>query len=264
MAGRKKYAIAALMIFTGAVNAQERLTIYTAASTTNVIQELIKQYTDKHDVVITPVFASSSSLARQIEQGAPADLFISANRKWMDYLVDGGIVDAGQVEPIAHNDLVLIAPASSKAKSFQLDSPADWQRILQGERLAIGQPESVPAGIYAKQALQSLGVWNTVKPRLAPAKSVRTALSVVERGEAALGVVYGTDAVISDAVTLIKPFPASSHKDITYPMATLTNDAATRDFASFIRSEQGKQIFRQYGFKVLQTGSDKRIDRQIY
>lgn len=263
MAGRTKYAIAALMIFTCVVSAKERLTIYTAASTTNVIQALIKQYTDKNEVTITPVFASSSSLARQIEQGAPADLFISANRKWMDYLVDGGIVDAQQVNPIAYNDLVLIAPASAKARRFHLDSPTDWRRILQGERLAIGQPESVPAGIYAKQALRSLGVWSTVKSKLAPAKSVRTALAMVERGEAALGIVYATDEAVSDGVTLVGTFPASSHKTITYPMATLKNDTATRAFARFIRSQRGKQIFRQYGFNVLKQGADTADDKEI-
>ncbi len=150
-------------------------------------------------------FASSSTLARQIEAGAPADLFISADQKWMDYAVDKKAIDTATRQTLLGNSLVVVAPKASEQKDFTIDSKTNWTSLLNGGRLAVGDPEHVPAGIYAKEALQKLGAWDTLSPKLAPAEDVRGALALVERNEAPLGIVYGSDAVASKGVKWSPP-----------------------------------------------------------
>lgn len=144
-------------------------------------------------------------LARQIEAGAPADLFISADQKWMDYAVDKKAIDTATRQTLLGNSLVVVAPKASEQKDFTIDSKTNWTSLLNGGRLAVGDPEHVPAGIYAKEALQKLGAWDTLSPKLAPAEDVRGALALVERNEAPLGIVYGSDAVASKGVKWLPP-----------------------------------------------------------
>lgn len=194
-------------------------------------------------------FAASSALARQIESGALADIFVSADEPWMDRIEKKGLVRAGTRVSFLANRLVLIAPAASRvrltiARGFPL------ARALGSGRLAVADPEAVPGGRYAKAALTSLGVWQQVEPKLARGESVRAALALVERGEAPIGIVYETDAKATNGVRVVGVFPPASHPPITYPIAILAT-AASRDaepFRRFLISAAGKAIFRRYGF----------------
>lgn len=148
------------------------------------------------------------------------------------------------------NDLVLIAPRSAAAKAVTLDPQTDWKTLLHGERLAVGDPDHVPAGIYAKEALQKLGAWEGVAPSLAPANNVRAALALVERNETPYGIVYGSDAVASDKVQVVGHFPATSHKPVEYPMAIVNDhdNAAVKAFYDYLKGPQAAAIFKHYGF----------------
>lgn len=194
-------------------------------------------------------FAASSALARQVLAGAPADLFISADEAWMDAVAKAGMLRPGSRATLVGNRLVLVAPVSSRvtltpARGFPL------AKALGGGRLAVADPDAVPAGKYAKAALTHLGVWRSVANRLAPAENVRAALALVERGAAPLGIVYATDARASRAVRVVGTFPASSHPPIRYPVALLKasrhSDAA--GFRAFLLSKEGRAIFARHGF----------------
>jgi molybdate transport system substrate-binding protein len=194
-------------------------------------------------------FAASSALARQIEAGAPADLFLSADEEWMDYLAaKKRIIPASRVS-FLHNQLVLIAPAASKLR-LTVASRFPLARALGSARLAIADPAGVPAGRYGKAALEHLGVWRSVSDRLAPAENVRAALALVERGEAPLGIVYATDARASAKVRVVGAFPPHSHPPIRYPIARLRTSASpeAEPFLRFLLSREGKAIFARYGF----------------
>jgi molybdate transport system substrate-binding protein len=167
-------------------------------------------------VRITASFAASSTLAKQIEAGAPADIFLSANPRWMDYLETGGHLIEGSRRDLVGNRIVLIAPEDSPLGNLKINAELDILHLLEGHsRLAMGDPAHVPAGLYAKQALQTLGLWETVANRLAPMADVRAALTLVERGETPLGLVYATDAAISERVKVVGTFPAGSRSPST-------------------------------------------------
>ncbi|WP_374593874.1 molybdate ABC transporter substrate-binding protein [Sphingosinicella sp.] len=196
-------------------------------------------------------FAGSSALARQIEAGAPADLFISADEAWMDHLEKRSLLASGSRRVIAGNRLVLIAPSDSSttlriAKGFPL------ARALGTGRLAMADPAGVPAGRYGRAALEALGVWSAVEPRVVRSENVRAALALVERGEAPLGIVYTTDAAASRKVRVVGVFPAWSHPPIRYPAARLktakAKDAAA--FLAFLGSRQARAIFARHGFSA--------------
>lgn len=195
-------------------------------------------------------YAGSSALARQIESGAPADIFLSADEKWMDKVEQDGRIEAGTRADLLANALVLIAPAESKAE-VDLGKSASLVAALGATgRLAMADPDAVPAGIYGKQALTSLGLWAGVKAKVASADNVRAALALVESGEAPLGVVYATDAKATDRVHVVATFPGSSHEPIRYPVATIagsTNPDA-RAFRTFLGSGEAQAIFARYGF----------------
>lgn len=196
-------------------------------------------------------FAASSALARQIESGAPADMFVSADEVWMDYLAARKLLRGGTRVPLLTNRLVLVAPAGSKLR-LTIGRGFPLARALGKGRLAMADPDAVPAGKYGRQALTRLGVWHSVKSRIARAENVRAALAFVARGEAPLGIVYATDARAEPGVRVVGTFPAASHAPITYPVALLAR-STSRDAEAFRRylvSPQGKAIFRRFGFGV--------------
>lgn len=231
------------------VSATTKITVFAAASLTDAMQEISQAYqADQQDAEIQFSFASSSVLARQIEQGAPADIFISADQKWMDYLIERQITENKQT--LLENSLVLIAPSSAKYEQVNINQQTNWQTLLPvTEKLAVGDPDHVPAGIYAKEALTHLGVYDQLSKQFVRASNVRAALMLVERQEAALGIVYSTDAKISQKVNIIGTFPAESVKSIEYPITLLTPTA--QDFYTFLFTNKAKQIFQKYGFVTL-------------
>ncbi|WP_414163196.1 molybdate ABC transporter substrate-binding protein [Superficieibacter sp. BNK-5] len=227
-----------------------KITVFAAASLTNAMQDIAKEYKKEKNVDVVSSFASSSTLARQIEAGAPADLFISADQKWMDYAVDKKAIDTSSRETLLGNSLVAVAPKASKLDKVTIDTKTNWTRLLDGGRLAVGDPDHVPAGIYAKEALQKLGAWETLSPKLAPAEDVRGALAMVERNEAPLGIVYGSDAVASKGVKVVGTFPEDSHKKVEYPLAIIDGhkNATVSAFYDYLKGPQASAIFKRYGF----------------
>lgn len=194
-------------------------------------------------------FAASSALARQAAAGAPADLFLSADKEWMDYLAARNLLRGGSRADLLSNTLVLVAPAASKV-SVTIGPGFPLARALGSGRLALADPESVPAGKYAREALTRLGAWDAVSGRLAQAENVRAALVLVTRGEATLGVVYATDARSAPGVRVVGTFPAGSHAPITYPVAAVaaSSNPEAEEFRQFLLSNEGKAVFRAFGF----------------
>lgn len=241
------FAIAALA--RPAHAAQDTIIVYAAASLTNALQDIDRAWTKQTGTAVKESFASSSTLARQIEAGAPAQVFISADTKWMDYLAQKGLV-ANEVTLLG-NELVLVAPADSSLRLQRIGPDTDWQQLLGRDgRLAVGDPDHVPAGIYAEESLKQLGAWSLLEPRLARAEDVRGALALVERGDAPLGIVYATDARIDAKVKTVGTFPADSHSPIVYPAAEVkgADSAPARDYFNFLHSAAARAIFARYGF----------------
>lgn len=194
-------------------------------------------------------FAASSALARQIEAGAPADLFLSADEDWMDYLDRRYLLRRGSRVSLLSNAIVLIGPAASRTR-LTATRGFPLARALGGGRLAMADPDSVPAGKYARQSLTALGVWTQVHDRIARAENVRAALALVARAEAPLGIVFATDARANRAVRVLTTFPPNSHAPISYPVARLAKAANPEgeSFRQFLLGGEAKAIFRQYGF----------------
>lgn len=229
--------------------------VYAAASLSNALTDIAKQYEQQTGNTVTPVFAASSTLAKQIEAGAPADVFFSADEKWMSYLSQKGRVDSKQVSKLLNNELVAIAP---KGRPFTFKPTADF-KIAQAFKgyLCTGQTESVPVGIYAKQSLTSLGWLNQLKGRVVGADDVRAALTFVERGECSAGIVYSTDARISNKVQVVGIFPAYTHQPIVYPVAVTKNTSQTataNDFVNYLKNDpQAQAVFVKYGFGLIES-----------
>lgn len=243
--------VAVLCVTTGvsrAAGGAESLTVYAAASLTDAMQEVTHAFTIATGTPVRLSFASSAILARQIEAGAGADLFVSADQEWMDYLERRQLVRKASRRDLLGNRLVLIAPAGNVA-DISLADVASFRAALGGGRLALGDPQTVPVGRYARAALQSVGVWGVVEQRLVYADNVRSALAFVARGEAPLGVVYATDARIEKRVVVLAEFPPSSHQPITYPVA-LTKDASptAARLLQFLQQPEAQAIFQHYGF----------------
>ncbi|KQN47634.1 molybdate transporter [Serratia sp. Leaf50] len=244
-------AVLAAGVFTQLqAQAAEKITVFAAASLTNALQKISEQYQQGKDVQVVSSFASSSTLAKQIEQGAPADLFISADQQWMDYTVGKQLMVDNTRYTLLGNDLVLVAAQESKQQKIDINKDTPWLKLLNGGLLAVGDPAHVPAGIYAKEALQNLGAWTALEPKLAPSSDVRSALALVEREESPLGIVYGSDAVASTKVKVVGIFPESSHKPVEYPMAVVKGheSAALRAFYDYLKTPAAAAIFKQYGF----------------
>jgi molybdate transport system substrate-binding protein len=228
-----------------------QILVFAAASLTDVIQEISAAYEKTAHVKVKSSFDSSSVLARQIEAGAQADVFFSADTAWMDYLQSRNLIQPASRKNVLGNRLVLIAPAQSQ---IQLNIAPHFAlaAALGGGRLATGDPDSVPAGRYARSALTTLGVWEEIAPRLARAENVRVALLYVARGEAPLGIVYASDALADKRVRVVDTFPADTHEPIVYPIA-LTKSAKSQaaGFVALLTGPQGHDIFVKYGFTAL-------------
>ena len=229
--------------------AADQITVFAAASATNAIQDLATLYEKEKGVQVVTSFAASSALAKQIEQGAPADLFISADLKWMDYLDSKDKIIKASRHNLFGNQLVLIAP-KGKAFPVKLEKDFDLPSAFQGRWCSCGL--DVPIGQYSQQALTALGWWAALEPRLAAASDVRSALAFVERGECAVGIVYETDAKLSDKVEILGVFPANTHTPVVYPVARVQGgQPAAQGFLDFLRTPAAAQIFRKYGFTTL-------------
>ncbi|HHP0466645.1 TPA: molybdate ABC transporter substrate-binding protein [Vibrio harveyi] len=241
--------LVAILSVSSAANAATELKVYAASSMTNAVNDIAQQFETKYDVTVTPIYGGSSSIARQILNGAPADIFISANTKWMDYLVKSKAVKNDSVTNLVRNSLVLIAPKATTIEPFDFSDANAWNQALEGNRLALGNPVSVPAGMYAKESLTNLGVWKKLERQIAPAKNVRLALALVERGEAPLGVVYKTDALLTDKVKVVGEFANDTHADIIYPAAIVKDSTQSEQFFEYLKSDDAKKVFAQYGFQ---------------
>jgi len=230
------------------------ITVFGAASLTNVLQETGDEFTRATSLPVRFSFAASSVLARQLENGARADVFISADEQWMDYLQARNLIDPSSRRNLLGNRLVLIAPADSPV-TLRIAPHFGLLAALGGGRLSTGDPDSVPAGRYARSALISLGVWKDVQDRLVRAENVRIALAFVARGEAPLGIVYESDALIDQGVRQIDVFPAGTHPPILYPAAlTRAAGAGSKRFLDWLRGGKSGTVFRRYGFIVLDQG----------
>jgi molybdate transport system substrate-binding protein len=233
--------------------AQEKtVTVFAAASMKNALDDIDAAYTARTGVKVTVSYAASSALAKQIEQGAPADVFISADTDWMDYAISKKNINESTRVNLLGNTIVLIAPKDSKVDNVAIGAGFDLARLAGDGRIATGDVKSVPVGKYAKAALEKLGSWQAAEARFAMADSVRAALTLVARNEAALGIVYASDAKVEPGVKIVGTFPADSHPAIIYPVAaTTTAKPATSDYLAFLRSTAAKTILEKYGFKFL-------------
>ena len=236
-----------------AAHAQDKsITVFAAASMKNALDDVDAAFTRQSGVKVVASYDASSALMKQIEGGAPADVFISADLKWMDYGSQKKLIKDDSRVNLLGNELVLIASKDSKIGNVTIAPGFDLAKLAGDGRIATGDVQAVPVGIYAKAALQKLGVWDAVEPKMAMAANVRAALVLVARGEAPLGIVYSTDAKVEPGVKVVGTFPESSHDPIIYPAAATVNakpDAAI--YLAFLRNQTARTIFESYGFTVL-------------
>lgn len=250
-------AAAALLLLSGpGARAQgaEGPTVFAAASLTDAMRALAEAWRAKGHPAPRFSFAASSALARQMEQGAPADIFASADEPWMDYVQQRGLILDPTRRSVLANRLVLVAPADSRLAPLEITRRTDLLALAgEGGRIATGDPSNVPVGKYAQAALSWMGQWERVAPRLARADNVRSALLLVERGEAPLGIVYATDAAASRGVKLLGSFPAESHPPVTYPFALARRaggNAEARAFLDFLTGAEAAPLYRRFGFAL--------------
>lgn len=228
---------------------EPQILVFAAASLNDALQEIVSAYEKTTPVKVKLSFDASSILARQIEAGARADVFYSADAQWMDYLQTRNLIQASTRQNVVANSLVLIAPADSRLK-LKIGPHFPLVAALGKDgRLATGDPDSVPAGRYARSALSTLGVWDEVSPRLARAENVRVALLYVARGEAPLGIVYATDALVDKTVRVVDTFPANTHPPIVYPVAlTKSAQSTAAAFVAYLTGPRGHEVFVKHGF----------------
>lgn len=240
-----------LIVLCNSAYAADKIHLYAASSLYKPLQKLGAEFEKQTGVRVITVFASSSSLARQISQGAPADLFISADHKWIRYLESQQLIDQRFQREFLGNRVVLV---SHKDNNFPepIALEALFQQLSPSQRLATGNPEHVPLGQYAASTLQNMGLWHEIKPYLAPTRNARSALAMVERNETPLGISYYTDALNSDKVKIVAEFPSGIQPIIRYPIAILrTRDSASvRALYNYLFSASATAVFRQYGFLV--------------
>jgi len=245
-----------LVVLAGAqrtLTAQEQITIFAAASLKNALDDTNAAFTKATGVKVTASYAASSALAKQIEQSAPADVFISADLQWMDYVGERKLIKPDTRVNLLGNKLVLIAPADSKIANVTIGQGFDIAKLAGSGRIAVADVNAVPAGRYAKAALEKLGAWAAAEPKLAQAKNVRATLAFVARDETPIGIVYETDAKVEPRVKVIGAFPDNSYPPVTYPVAATatTTKQSVSQYLHFLRSPAAKAIFEKYGFSFL-------------
>jgi molybdate transport system substrate-binding protein len=236
----------------GPAAAADRITVFAAASMKTALDGANAAFTRETGQDVAVSYAASSALARQVEAGAPADVFISADLDWMDYLEHKNLIRPETRRNLLGNRIVLIAPKSNP-KAIDITPGFDLVGLIGDGRLAMGAVDSVPAGKYGKAALEKLGVWDSVSARVAGAENVRAALALVSRGEAPYGIVYETDAKADQGVVVVGTFPQDSHPPIIYPIAQVSSSqsAGVPDYLRFLLSEKAAEFFRSQGFTVL-------------
>ena len=245
-------SLAVMLAVVPSAMAQEKVTVFAAASLKNALDAVNKACEAVVGEQATVSYAASSALAKQIEQGAPADIFMSADLDWMKYLADKNLIKADTETRLLGNSIVLVAPADSKVEAT-IAADFDLAGLLGDGRLAMANVDAVPAGKYGKAALEKLGVWASVEGRVAQAENVRAALALVSTGEAPLGIVYKTDAAADPKVKVVGAFPESSHPQIVYPVAQTaeSRDSDTPAFLKCLQSAKAKVLFEAQGFTVL-------------
>jgi molybdate transport system substrate-binding protein len=232
--------------------AQEQITVFAAASLKNALDETNAAFTKATGLKVVASYEASSALAKQIEQGAPADIFISADLRWMDYANEHKLIRPDTRVNLLGNKLVLIAPKDSRLDHVAIGDGFDIAKLAGDGRIAVADVKAVPAGLYAKAALEKLGSWTAAEPKLAQAENVRATLAFVARGETPIGIVYETDARVEPKVKIIGGFPDGSYPPVTYPVAaTATGKAAAARYLGFLAMPAAKAIFERYGFSFL-------------
>ena len=238
----------AQLLVVGATTKDKTITVFAAASLTNALDDVDTAFTKQTDIKVVASYGASSALAKQIEQGAPMDVFASADLQWMDYCAHKSDTRVN----LLSNKLVLIAAKNAKIDPVTIGTGFDLANLAGDGRVATGDVREVPVGLYAKAALERLGAWAAVEPKMAAAKDVRFALSMVARGETPLGIVYETDANIEPAVKVIGVFPDNIHDPIIYPVALTANAKPNAvQYLSFLRTQTAKSVFEKYGFNFL-------------
>ncbi len=256
-AALRAFVFALCVAFTASVpvSAQEKpsLLVFAAASLKNALDEIAAGWSRESGIAVRVSYAASPALAKQIEEAAPADLFLSADIDWMDYVEKRNLIRPGTRQNLLGNSIVLIAPKDRPGSDVTITPGYPLAALLGDGRLAVANVATVPAGKYAKASLEKLGLWSSVEKRLAESENVRAALVFVARGEAPLGIVYATDAAAEPGVKIVGRFPAESHPPIVYPLAALTashNEAADA-FRRYLGGPQARAIFERNGFTVL-------------
>jgi molybdate transport system substrate-binding protein len=228
------------------------LVVFAAASMKNALDDIDTAFIARTGIKVSASYAASSTLAKQIEQGAPADIFVSADTDWMDYATGKKTITEPTRLNLLGNSIVLIAPKDSKIDHVTIGQGFELAKLAGDGKIATGDVKSVPVGKYAKAALEKLGAWRAAEPKFAMADSVRAALTLVARGEAALGIVYLTDAKVEPGVKIVGTFPPNSHPAIIYPVAaTTTGKVEARQYLDYLRSQAAKAVFEKYGFSYL-------------
>lgn len=230
--------------------AAEKVTVFAAASTTNMMDEVLALYNKRGGNAVGS-YGSSGALVKQINAGAPAGIFISANQSWMDKMEQSNMIDKASRKDLVKNKLVLITHKKNNI-TVDFSKKVDFASILKNEKLVIGAPESVPAGEYAKQAFTKLGYWSSLQKSIVTASSVRDALAFVSRGEALLGVVFATDAIADKNVKVVAEFDSNTHDNISYPIAIVKENSSdeVKKLYNFLISDEAKKIYKKYGFGV--------------
>ena len=235
------------VLFAQPVAAQETLTVFAAASLKNALDDVNAAFTKAGNVKVTTSYAASSALAKQIEIGAPADAFLSADLKWMDYVQGKNLIKPDTRFNLLGNRLVLIAGKDSKLNKVQIGQGFDIAKLAGDGRIAVADTKAVPAGLYAKAALEKLGAWKAAEPKLAQAENVRATLAFVARGETPIGIVYETDAKVEPNVKIAGYFPDGSYPPVTYPAAaTVHAKADTAKYLKFLHGSEAKALFEKY------------------
>lgn len=253
------FSVAAFGLMPAAKTQADEIRLFAAASTTTAVLDIVSEFEKRHlDERVKTSFAASSVLAKQLVNGAPADIFLSASRQWMDYVAARNAVDAPSVVDLLSNRLVLIAPLGAEWM-IRIEPGFDLLGVLGGGYLALGDPDHVPAGIYARQALEAMGVWPRLTNRVARAANVRAALVLVERAEVNAGIVYATDAMISRKVVVKGEIPKAFHDPIAYPAALVTTNpaSAVKRFFGFLSSSLAQELWKRNGFELANAGSPR-------